>query len=77
MARRRIIETAPDTVAAWATGAGIGLIVLMLTWLVVNRLAGLLWDPPVGPVLAVTLAVTVGFSTALTWGRRLANPPRS
>jgi hypothetical protein len=65
--------TTSDTVAAWATGAGVGLVALMLTWLIANRLAALLWDPPVGPVLAFTLALTAGLVTAMASGRKLTN----
>jgi hypothetical protein len=58
--------------AAWATGAGIGLIVLMLTWLIGNRLTGLIWDPPVGPVVAFAGAIGVGTAVAVFAGRRLS-----
>jgi hypothetical protein len=64
-----------DRVAAWATGAGIGLTTLMVVWLVGNRLAGLVWDPPVGPVVAFAGAVIVGAVTAVVSGRRLARRP--
>jgi hypothetical protein len=64
--------TAPDRVAAWAIGIGIGLVVLMLVWLVGRRIAGLAWDAPVGPVVAFTAAILSGIATALVMGRRLA-----
>ncbi len=66
------MRTTPDRVAAWATGIGIGLVVLMLVWLVGNRLVGLAWDVPVGPVVAFTAAILSGIATALVMGRRLA-----
>jgi hypothetical protein len=61
-----------DRVAAWATGSGIGLMALMLTWLIGNRLTALVWDPPVGPVVAFVGAVVVGAVTAAVSGWRLA-----
>lgn len=64
--------TRADRVAAWATGAGIGLLALMLTWLAGNRLAALVWDPPVGPSVAFGGAILVGLVASLVFGRRLA-----
>jgi hypothetical protein len=61
-----------DRVAAWATGSGIGLIALMLTWLIGNRLAAMVWGPPVGPTVALVGAILVGTVTAVIFGRRLA-----
>lgn len=60
-----------DQVAARATGIGIGLAVLMVTWLVGNRLAGLLWDPPLGPSVAIAAAAAAGGVTAVVAARRL------
>ena len=57
-----------DRIAARATGAGIGLIALMLTWLIGNRLAGLVWDPPVGPTVAFVGALVVGAVVGVTAG---------
>jgi hypothetical protein len=65
-----------DRVAAWATGVGIGLVALMTTWLVGNRLAELIWEPPLGPILALCLAILVGAITAAVSGRRLSRGPR-
>ncbi len=62
----------PDTVAAWATGAGIGLITLMLVWLVTNWVATHLWGPPLGPIVAFSVAVVVGLVIGLVAVRRLA-----
>jgi hypothetical protein len=60
-----------DRVAAWATGSGIGLMALMLTWLIGNRLTTLVWSPPVGPTLAFVGAILVGTVTAVVSARRL------
>lgn len=60
-----------DRVAARATGAGIGLIALMLTWLIGNRLTGLIWDPPVGPTVAIVGATVAGAIVAVASGRVL------
>jgi hypothetical protein len=65
-----------DRVAAWATGAGIGLIALMVVWLVGNRLAAIVWDPPVGPIVAFGGAVVIGVVTTLVSGRRLSRHQR-
>jgi hypothetical protein len=62
-----------EIVSAWATGAGIGLIVLMVTWLVGNRVAGLFWAPPVGPTVAFLGAIAGGVATAFIAGARLAH----
>lgn len=70
MSDRAPLERA-DTVAAWATGAGAGLIALMLTWLVGQRLAALVWGPPVGPTVAFGSAIGVGIAAAIMAGRRL------
>jgi hypothetical protein len=66
-----------DRVAAWATGAGIGLLALMLTWLVGNRLTALAWEPPVGPSVAFAGAIVVGLVATLTFARRLAASSQS
>ncbi len=66
-----------DRIAAWATGSGIGLIALMLTWLIGHRLAALIWAPPVGPTVAFVGAIETGLVTAVASGVRLARrfPP--
>jgi hypothetical protein len=61
-----------ERVAAWATGVGIGLMALMLTWLLGSRLAALVWEAPVGPVVAILAATVVGTAVAGLAGRRLA-----
>jgi hypothetical protein len=64
-----------DHAAAWGTGVGLGFIALMVTWLIGNRLAALIWDGPVGPSLALGAAVVVGISTGAVAGRRLSRAP--
>ncbi|HEX6330842.1 MAG TPA: hypothetical protein VF129_06085 [Actinomycetota bacterium] len=66
----------PEIAAARGIGVGIGLIALMVTWLVGNRLAGLVWDPPVGPTVAIVAALAVGTVTAIVFARRLADRVR-
>ena len=61
-----------DRAAAWATGAGIGLIALMVTWLIGNRLTALVWKPPFGPTVAFVGAIVTGSVVAVIAGRRLA-----
>ncbi len=70
-------KATPDSVSAWATGTGIGLIALMVVWLVGNRVTASLWDPPVGPIVAFGLAVIAGLTTSVVWARRLARTLRS
>jgi hypothetical protein len=65
-----------ELVAARTVGAGVGLIVLMLVWLVANRLTGLVWDPPVGPTVAFVGSIVVGTATAIVSGARLARRVR-
>jgi hypothetical protein len=60
-----------DVLAARATGGGAGLVVFMVVWLVGNRLTGQIWPPPVGPVLAMLVAVLAGSLVAWVMGARL------
>lgn len=69
-------EERVEAVGAWAIGAGIGLIALMLVWLVGNRVAGLVWAPPVGPTVAFLGAILVGVATSIASGARLARRVR-
>jgi hypothetical protein len=61
----------PERIAAWAVGAGIGLITMMLTWLVGDRLAALVWETPTGPTVAFVTAILAGIATGAFTGRRL------
>ena len=65
-----------DRLAARAVGAGIGLLTLMISWLVGERLAGLAWEPPAGPTVAFVSAVAIGVVVAVITGRRLAAATR-
>lgn len=60
-----------DRVSAWAVGVGVGLIAMMLTWLIGNRVATLAWDPPVGPTVALIAAIVVGMLATSIAGVRL------
>lgn len=61
-----------DEVAAWAVGIGVGLIALMLTWIVGNRIATVVWDAPVGPTVAFVGAILVGIVVTVVAGMKLA-----
>jgi len=66
-----VSREAADRVSARATGVGVGLLVLMVTWLIGNRIVGLVWGPPVGPSVAIVAATVAGTVTTLVVGRRL------
>lgn len=61
-----------DYIAAWTTGIGIGLAVFMVTWLVANRITGLLMTVPTGPVVAMASALVAGSAVAARQGWRLS-----
>ena len=65
-----------EIVAARAVGIGIGLLVLMVVWLIGDRVAGLMWEPPVGPTVAFLGAIAVGVATAIVAGARLSRRVR-
>ena len=65
-----------DGVAAWAVGMGVGLIALMLTWIVGNRIATVVWDVPVGPTVAFIGAILVGIVATMIAGIRLVRSGR-
>lgn len=65
-----------DGVAAWAVGMGVGLIGLMLTWIVGNRIATVVWDVPVGPTVAFVGAILVGIVATVIAGIRLVRSGR-
>jgi hypothetical protein len=64
-----------ETVAAWATAVGIGLLVFMIAWLIGDRVADLIWDRPTGPVVALGTASLVGAIMTILAGRRLSRVP--
>ena len=61
-----------DRVAAWATGVGIGWLTFMVSWLLGNRLTGLIWDPPTAPIVAMAAALGLGLAVAIVGGLRLS-----
>lgn len=63
--------TTADVVSARATGVGAGLVAFMVTWLIGNRVTGLVWEPPAGPVVAMIAAVAAGVLVAVLVGARL------
>ena len=65
-----------DGVAAWAVGIGVGLIALMVTWIIGNRIAMVVWDTPVGPTVAFVSAILVGIVVAVVAGVRLVRSGR-
>lgn len=69
-------STGPDRMAAWVVGVGVGLIALMVTWLVGNRLAGLVWGPPFGPTVAFVSAILSGIVVSVVMAVRLDRSQR-
>ena len=69
-----------DLLAARVTGLGIGLVALMLTWLIGQRVASAIWSAPVGPLVAGAAALIAGAVVTIIAARRLAKSvqdPRS
>lgn len=60
-----------ETVAAFATGTGVGFLVLMIMWLVAARLTSTVWEAPTGPVVALFVAVVSGVVASVFAIRRL------
>ncbi len=56
-----------DTVAAWATGAGIGIAVFMMTWVIANRVTAMLLAGTTAPLVAMSIAILAG---AVVTGRQ-------
>jgi hypothetical protein len=48
----------------------------MLTWIVGNRIAMVVWDTPVGPTVAFVGAILVGIVVAVVAGVRLVRSGR-
>lgn len=65
-----------DGVAAWAVGIGVGLIALMVTWIVGDRIAMVVWDAPLGPTVAFVGAILVGIVATVVAGIRLVRSGR-
>ena len=64
-------EGPAERLARRATAAGVGFLVLMPVWQVGSRLAGLIWEPPLAPLTAMTVAITVSIAATLGVARRL------
>lgn len=64
----------PDRVAGWAAGSGIGFAVLIVTWLIFNRLTGLWLPVPIGPIVALLSAIVAGIAVTVERGRTLTRP---
>ncbi len=62
---------ANDLLATRAMAVGIGLLVLMLAWLVGNRIAQVFWEAPTGPVVAFASAIISGIVGTFIGFRRL------
>lgn len=62
----------PDAVAAWATGLGVGLAALMLTWSIGHRIGELIWDRSTGAIAGLGIAIVVGAVVTSVVGRHLA-----
>lgn len=71
MHAERSSQIRADRVSAWAVGVGIGLMAMMVTWLIVQRLTALAWDPPVGPTVALISAIVAGGTVGGIAGVRL------
>ena len=61
-----------DLGAAWAVGAGVGLLTLMITWLIGNRVLGLVLDAPLAPTIAFIAALVSGAVATVIAGQRCA-----
>ncbi len=49
-----------QAVEVWAAATGVGLVALMIAWIVGQRLAAIIWEPPVGPAAALGAALVAG-----------------
>jgi hypothetical protein len=50
---------------------GVGFLVLMPAWLIAVRVTALLWRPPVGPIIALAVAIASCMVIAVGMNRRL------
>ena len=60
-----------ERIAVTATAIGIGLLVVMVTWIVAARTAALLWPTPAGYVAALGLAAIAGTTATHVAASRL------
>lgn len=66
-----------ELVAARATGIGVGLIVLMVVWLIGNRIASPIWGVPVGPTIAILVATLLGVVASIRYSKRFTDQVRA
>lgn len=62
----------PNAVAAWATGLGVGLAALMLTWSIGHRIGEFMWGRSTGAIAGLGLAIVVGTAATAVVGRHLS-----
>lgn len=62
----------PNAVAAWATGLGVGLATLMLSWSIGHRIGEFMWGRFTGAIAGLGFAIVVGAVTTAVAGRHLS-----
>ncbi|MEX1209115.1 MAG: hypothetical protein WEE36_11050 [Acidimicrobiia bacterium] len=60
-----------DGVAAWATGAGVGLVVFIVSWLLWRRILIGVFSTPIGPVATMIVGVVSGTTAGWCVSRRM------
>jgi hypothetical protein len=69
-----MIRPHPNAVAAWATGLGVGLAALALTWSIGRRIGEFIWDRSTGAIAGLGIAIVVGAVATVVVGRHLSRP---
>jgi len=65
------VNASADSVAARATGVGVGLLAFMIAWLIGARVTEQIWGPPSSAVVALAISVMVGITVAVVADYRL------